>query len=397
MRVKSKLSNLANSNWTGKQIYLVMFALYLLLSYLETTSFMQYFSYSTLNYLMYIVAAIVVGKMYLMDGLQLPQILIRTVLLGFAFISWRHSNANQVILMMIFILGATNVSFRNIMKWFYWLEVIVTISIIVFAISGIIQDYIYHPVGRPMRMSLGINYPTDLSAHVLFLLLSHCYLHFNQLNLKYYVSYLLIAILMLIITNGRLSFICECLMILSCFLAKLAERGLLAAKLLTVCYWAASPILAVIIALLSYLFQPNIHIFAVINKALSGRLALGHQALDKGITMFGQQIHENGLGGSKGMAIFLGHSHQQYFYIDSSYLRLFIIYGFVVGLIFMLMLMFIGLRATSNLDYPMMVAILVIGVSCCVEQHLLDVSFNPFLLSLVAIPDTYLEDKHESI
>lgn len=397
MRVKSKLSNLANSNWTGKQIYLVMFALYLLLSYLETTSFMQYFSYSTLNYLMYIVAAIVVGKMYLMDGLQLPQILIRTVLLGFAFISWRHSNANQVILMMIFILGATNVSFRNIMKWFYWLEVIVTISIIVFAISGIIQDYIYHPVGRPMRMSLGINYPTDLSAHVLFLLLSHCYLHFNQLNLKYYVSYLLIAILMLIITNGRLSFICECLMILSCFLAKLAERGLLAAKLLTVCYWAASPILAVIIALLSYLFQPNIHIFAVINKALSGRLALGHQALDKGITMFGQQIHENGLGGSKGMAIFLGHSHQQYFYIDSSYLRLFIIYGFVVGLTFMLMLMFIGLRATSNLDYPMMVAILVIGVSCCVEQHLLDVSFNPFLLSLVAIPDTYLEDKHESI
>lgn len=397
MRVKSKLSNLANSNWAGEQIYLVMFALYLLLSYLETTSFMQYFSYSTLNYLMYIVAAIVVGKMYLMDGLQLTQILIRTVLLGFAFISWRHSNANQVILMMIFILGATNVSFRNIMKWFYWLEVIVTISIIVFAISGIIQDYIYHPVGRPMRMSLGINYPTDLSAHVLFLLLSHCYLHFNQLNLKYYVSYLLIAILMLIITNGRLSFICECLMILSCFLAKLAERGLLAAKLLTVCYWAASPILAVIIALLSYLFQPKIHIFAVINKALSGRLALGHQALDKGITMFGQQIHENGLGGSKGMAIFLGHSHQQYFYIDSSYLRLFIIYGFVVGLIFMLMLMFIGLRATSNLDYPMMVAILVIGVSCCVEQHLLDVSFNPFLLSLVAIPDTYLEDKHESI
>lgn len=397
MQGKEKTNN--TNLITGTQLYLAMFSLYLFLSFIETTSFMQYLNYNSLNHLTYVLALVVVGKMYLMDGLEINDLVVRTLLLLVAFISWRLSHVNQVFLIMAFIVGAHGVSFKQIIKMFYHLEVILLACVVCFALLGVIKNYVYHPQGRSIRLSLGIIYPTDLSAHILYLLLSHCYLHWKRLNFFYYAGYFAISIMMLLITNGRLSFICEVLLIAACLLAKSAEHGNLAAKMIVVCYWATAPILSLSIFLLSYLYSPYSVALSTINKALSGRLAFGKQAMDKGITVFGQNIHENGLGGEKGMAIFLGHSHQSYFYIDSSYLRLFIMNGAVMGLIILFILIIIGIRATLQHDYAMMVAMFIVGVNCMAEQHLMDISFNPFMLALFALPINikYLEDIHDNV
>lgn len=379
------------------QIYLLMFSAYLVISFVETTSFMQFFSFNTLNHITYLLAIVVLIKMFLMDGLSNVQLIVRLTLLLIAFLSWQKSQSNQIILMMVFILGATDVPFNRIIHWFYNIELILIVSIIMFSIMGIIRNYVYRPIGRPVRFSLGISYPTDLSSHVLFILLAHCYIHYSRLNYKYYFGYFVVAVCLLVITNGRLSFLCELLMILSCWLAKLAEGGLISAQLITTCYWFATPILALTAILLSYIYSPNVHWLNSFNNMLSGRLSLGHQAIRKGFTLWGRHIHENGLGGSKGMQIFLGHVHQNYFYIDSSYLRLFVIYGIVIACVVISFMMIIGVRATVRINYPMMIAMLIVSFTCFAEQHLLEISFNPFLIALVANSTAQLEDSDEQV
>lgn len=394
MNIWKKSVNVLDS-LTGEQIYLVMFAIYLMISFLETTSFMQFFSFNALNHLTYLLAIVVLIKMFLMDGLSVVQLIARLMLLLVAFLSWRRSQSNQIILMMIFIVGATNVSFDKIIRWFYGIELILITAVILFSICGIIQNYVYHPVGRPVRFSLGISYPTDLSSHILFLMLAHCYLYYRRLNYRYYFAYFAVAIAFLLVTNGRLSFICEVLMILACILAKMSEKGFASAQIITVCYWITTPILALTAMLLSYLYNPHITLLYAINNGLSGRLALGNQALHKGLYFFGNKIHENGLGGSNGMAIFLGHVHQKYFFIDSSYLRLFLIYGIVVACIIITFMIIIGFRATVQKNYPLMIAILIVSITCFAEQHLLEISFNPFLLALMASSTIHLEETNE--
>lgn len=73
-----------------------------------------------------------------------------------------------------------------------------------------------------------------------------------------------------------------------------------------------------------------------------------------------------------------------YFFIDSSFIRLAIIYGLVIGVFVIIVMLLIGMRSISTRGFCLAAIILLLGISCMVEQHLLDISYNPFLIALLA-------------
>ena len=93
--------------------------------------------------------------------------------------------------------------------------------------------------------------------------------------------------------------------------------------------------------------------------------------------LFGQHVEEMGNGRSI-------ETRENYFFIDDSYLRMALIYGIVILVVVLFMMIVIANRAIYNRRAALYLAMLVIAVHCFMEQHILEMAFNPFLLGMFA-------------
>lgn len=369
----------------GEILYFFAFVLYFFFSFIRNTTFNPYIGARPFNLVSYMVVGLLVIKIYIFDRQQLKSVFLTTIGLGIAVVSWRMSGSNLIIVMMAFILGARNISFKKIIKWYFWLGTVMLFMVMFFSLTGVIQNMVFVAKGRVPRYALGIIYPTDFAAHVLYLVLAHSYLNYESLNVKYYITYFIVASITMLVTNARLSFICLLLTIPVLWIAKHAElEHRPVAKLVASLYWTSTPLLAVITFFATYLFDNTNHIFYMIDHLLSGRLSYGNMSLWRyPITFWGQKVIEHGHGGSAGMKVFNQHD-AGYFYIDSSYMRLIMIYGLVVAVIMVGIFMAISIRETSAKRYVIPAILFIVSISCMVEQHLLELTYNPFLLALFA-------------
>ena len=136
----------------------------------------------------------------------------------------------------------------------------------------------------------------------------------------------------------------------------------------------------------SYFYTANNALFRIANEAFSKRLGISNLAINKyGLSLFGNHVLEHGFGGDQGIHHFYQSGMSgNYFFIDSSYMRLAIIYGLVIGIFVIIVMSLISLRSAATKDFCLAAIILLVSVSCMIEQHLLDISYDPFLIALLA-------------
>ena len=91
-----------------------------------------------------------------------------------------------------------------------------------------------------------------------------------------------------------------------------------------------------------------------------------------------------GYGGIAGLKQFYN-PQAKYFYLDSSYVRLAVIYGLIIGVLLVVFMTVIAYRSTLRHEFILAAVILLISIHCIVEQHLFDISYDPFLISLIAV------------
>lgn len=383
-----KLKKFFNTKFNGEQLYLLAFAYCLVFLFIFTTTFTDYFPTRLLQLLSYLSLGMVFVKIYLFDNYDIKQLFGISFILLLVALSWRHSQSNtqsnMILYMMIFILGAKGVHFRKIIEWFYKIELIMMTLVIIYSLFGIITNLAYLAPGRPTRYALGMVYPTDMASHILFLILAKCYLTFPELKWYHYGLFLVLAILMKEIADARLSSYTTIILIVVMIIAQGAQKGNRVARYIASLFWTIIPILAYIAIITVINFDINNQMMKKANDLLSGRLLLSWQALQKyGIGWFGKPVIEHGSGGAKGLHEFFNSAN--YFYIDSSFIRLLIIYGVVMLFIIVGIMIYISIRSTFKNSYIIPAIMVIVAMSCLVEQHLLDLSFNPFLLSLLAI------------
>lgn len=369
---------------SGEKIFLFCFSVTLIASFLANTTFTQYIvikDFNRINYLMMFVLAL---KIYILDDFNWKQLFAVSGLLLLGIYSWRVTKINSVMILLTYILAAKNVNFNRIVRRYFKVNFILIALTSLYSVMGIIRNLSYSR-GGVERYAMGIIYPTDYASYIFYLILAFCFLHYKKLGKFHYLSFIFIAVVLYLITNARLDFVLILLIVPVVMIAKKGESenfGL--SKILASNYWSSIIILPYCYILLNIYFKPSVSIYHYLDKLLSGRLTYGSIAMHRySIHLFGQKIVEHGWGGIKGSEM-LKNNPAKYFFIDSSFVRLLMIYGAVLFVLLIAVMMIISLRGELRENYLMPAILLMITLSSLIDQHLLELSFNPFLLALLA-------------
>lgn len=377
-----------NTPITGKQLYFLAFVAYFIPAFLIDTTFTEYLSWSKLRLISYIAIPLILFKIYILDKWNWRELTIITVLIGISIVCWRAARYPEILMMMAFILGARNVPFKNIIEWYFYLSVSFLIALAVISLLNIVPNLVYHSMLRPTRYSLGMAYTTFVASHVVYITLAYCYLRFGKMNWLDYLGILAIGVIVMKITDTRLDFYEMILIVPIMFIAQRAQHGKIYSRIFASFWWMSTPILAMITIVSAYFYNPQNHIFLKINSLLSGRLSLSNVGFKRyPISLFGRKIVENSFGGTRG-AKFANHNLYElstsYFYLDSSFIRMLLVWGFLIFIFVIVAIIFITVRDTKQRRYALPAIFLLIAINSVLEPHILQIIYNPFLLALLA-------------
>lgn len=392
-----KRQQIARLAWfNGTNLYYLAFAYTVFFSFIRMTNFIPTIPSGLVNRSLYLVIVLLIFKIYALDQLNWKQLIACSLILLVSIISWRQSRSVDILIFVLFILGARDVNFRKLVRIFTILVGMMLIYTILISQIGIIKDAIYVR-DHISRHSLGINYPTDLAAHFFYLILGYGYLRFGRLHWPDWIGMLIIGSLMFWVTNARTDFALTLLTIPVFAVAQRANRGFRLSRLTSSLYWMVTPLAFYCTVLLSYFYQSSNHWMSILNKILSSRLELSNQALSTyGISLFGKRVIEHAYGGSAGLKLFHA-TTSKYFYIDSSFIRLAVIYGLVISILIIAAMTYIGFQSTSVKGYCLAAIMLLVGIHCIIEQHILDISYNPFVIAVFAQNAYWCSEKKENI
>lgn len=388
--IRKILSKLNNIHVNGEKIYLFMFVITLISSFLINTTFAQFIPVKVFDRVIYLTMFILLIKIYILDNIKLSELLGITVLLLIAVYSWRKTTYIAFMVMATYIVAARSVDFNKIIKYYFNTNLTLILGVTIYSLVGIIKNLAYSRNGV-IRYALGIDYPTDYAAYIFYLILAYSFLNYKKLNSKIYLFYGLIAVLLNVMTNARLDVILIFLTIIFFAVSKSAEKRINPlTRFIASNYWSQILILPYAYLLLNIYFTSKNKIFLKLNNLLSGRLFYGHLALiNYPIKLLSQKVNEHGWGGVQGLKLFK-QEQEKYFFIDSSFIRLLVIYGLVIFVLVICTMLWISLKGTVNASYLMPTIILLITISSLIDQHLLELTYNPFLLILFA---TYEKSK----
>ena len=142
------------------------------------------------------------------------------------------------------------------------------------------------------------------------------------------------------------------------------------------------------------LYAKGTHVGSVLDLVLSNRLQLTLEILrDQGITAFGSNFPQAGLGGS---TVAIG--PEKYYFLDSSYPLLLIRYGWVLFLAAAALWTKMGLSAYRMKDRKLLYVMTVVAVHALSEHHFPDVQYNMLLvMPFAAIPNREAAAKEKTL
>lgn len=380
----------------GQIIYEIAFAFEFVVAFLITSTYTDYFSNHLLHLLMFVGLALVLLKIFLFDDLDLKWLAIDAIVLILLLITWRTSKEFSLFSMGIFVLGARNVDFKRIIKIYFYVGMLLLAFVVISAMGGLIRNLVYRrDMTNIVRQSFGIAYPTDFAAHVLYLILAYAYLKFGKIKWYDYAVFLAAAVFLVKFSDARLSAYAIILSIPVLWIGQRAQTDHLLSRFIASFYWTVPILSAYLVIIASYFFTPSNKILTKVNNASSGRLFLGHKAISEyGFSMFGKQIIEHGWGGANGLKM-SQNAPANYFFVDSSFLRMTILYGIIMAIIILLAMTKISWESFQKGSFALASIIVIVSVSAMVEQRLLDLAYDPFLIALLA--DVYTQHKAEDI
>ena len=240
--------------------------------------------------------------------------------------------------LLILILGAYRVNFRNILKTYIAVWSVLLVVTIIGAMTGLAENLVYYQQvenGMRVRMALGICYPTDLAAYVVFLMFGYATIRNKEITSLEIFIMIAMAFIVFYITDARTDFVVMLLLDIMLFICKSFEKYVnrILQKKQIKCMIYFIPIF---ICALSWMFtllynEQNEFMVKLDNSFLSTRLSLGKQVIDNYSTsVFGKYIYEKGFGGST-------ESFDGYTFLDCSYISI----GMKYGIAFLILVLFV--------------------------------------------------------
>lgn len=369
-----------------EKLYLISFALALFANFITGT--MLGLDNMIVQIIYLIAIFLVISKTVIFDTNSSKDIYLYVSFMIVTYLIGRNANDYQLYYYMYFILGAKGVDYKKILKIFLVTISLLLVIINVIGLAGIIPNIEIGRANSPeLRYALGMIYPTDFAARVFYLMLIFTTLRKFRVNLPEYISLVAIMLYIFFVTDTKLDAILMALMLMCILFRKYIYLTLQKcnSKLIS------SLMIAFIFfnILLAYIYTPTIGILQKINDLLTGRLYYGNVAFKKyNVTLFGQFVEQNGFGGLPKKII-------EYFYIDSSYVRILMMFGMLIFFATIIMLVMLVNKYMNNKQYALLLMLFFVVLSSAIDQHFVEMSFNPILLSLFANNKFFKEQKLE--
>lgn len=382
---KNKISALLKDDMTGTQMYLLALAVFLFGDTLTTTMFQA----SGRLYLICraVPVLLIIMKVLLFDRYSVRAFWLTLIMLFIGAVVFVKSGYMEPVLWMVMLTGARNVPWKKILQVY-----ILVVSCIVFmafcaSLLEIIENLQYAIVGSTrVRNSFGSMYTTDFASHIFSVCLAAFYLLKERLKIWHYVAAFIIAMLVFRFCNTRLDVGCMLLLIVVFLFLNLQNKKTSAAGkyqhydgIAGKMAWFM-PLMTVIMFAATVLYRSGNSLIASVNTVLSDRLRLGYIGLSRyGFSLLGQQVEMIGNGGSTEIS-------ENYFFVDCSYLYVFLRYGALILLI--VLGIYILCCKKFRKDSYFLAAIVLVSINCMIAHHLMELTYNPFALALfAAVPE----------
>ena len=321
-----------------------------------------------------VIAALLCGIAALLLQDSVRQALFEALILTSGYLHWKVGGGKYgYFIFCVLIVGMTGRSFKALLTIACSIGTAMMVAAFAASQLGIIEDLVY----TGGRHSFGIIYCTDCAAHILFLMIMYAMLRLEEMTLIEYVVMILCCGIMTM-TKCKTD-VCCCILLLA---------GLLVYKFTV--KWHRSKVVKIvsgamvfsylICALFSFVMTFAIDpedpkTFEILDRTVIYRVILNRQALQTGpFSMFGTVIEEHGFGGrTKNLP-----SYDEYFFIDSSYIRLFVIGGVALFCLILLTMTYAQIRCYAYKNYGFIFLLSLAALACFMEHHLMEYAYNLF-------------------
>ena len=345
----------------------------LLVSILKTSTINSSSAFETFVRIVAVISIVILCCKGMIDLYSFKNFIFTLLFLIILILTWRISGENFVLFLFVPVIFSKGINPQNVNRVFFVICMLSITIIMILSLKGVIPNLTYVR-GNIVRNSFGIIYPTDFAAYIFYLVCSYIYMRRELYSFIEVMVIILIAYIVYLKTNARLDYICTILAAIFCYLVRFnwVKKMMERVKL----FFPIVP--AVIILILTYFYNSGSSFFVKIDELLSERLSIvAPMFKEYGIKPFGNKIYQNGLGGASGQNF--NFMVDKYTFIDSAYLRLILMYGFIITLLILIYLTY----QLSYINDEFLVSILiVVFISSTVEMHMLQVAYNPFFIML---------------
>lgn len=292
---------------------------------------------------------------------------------------------DNILFMILMILGARGISFRKIVKVFFTVSLIATVGVVAGSQTGLIENLVYQQAGRNIRIAFGFAYPTSFAAHIYFLVLCFWYLRAGKLTIAGSLIPAFFGVFVYIFCEARftsISLLLLAFVMCCCVLYRVyCRRKGRIYRINPVCsgILALSPVLcAGGINVLSVFYTEKNSLLVFLNQFITNRLALAKKGVDLfGFSAWGRNIRMIGSGGTTTQPT-------QYFFLDSAYMQFSLQYGLVILALILLMLLFLCCRARAEKQWDFLWILVFVSVNGVIEANIFQLIYCPFLLAVFA-------------
>lgn len=372
----------------GKTAYWTMFLSMLIYRFLNTTLFFE-------NIDVLYAGEGVISRICTVLFLQ-PQAIIAVIVILLCLteepFNWKHTGmtiaycmlllycgqkteSDSLLSYLMFLPGTVHMDFEKLIKVDMLISTVLTVITMLCSFSGIIDNLTWDMGNGQVRMAFGFIYSTDFAAHIFFLMLGWWYLRRKKAGWKDAIFWLVISAAVLKFSIARnSSALIAVAAILMAYCDKIKKTDSLEKKLLP----EAPLICAAAVSGVSIFFNPEISWMQQLDSWFSNRLLLVKRAIDiYGFRLWGASIPMTGNGSKTS-------SGELYYYIDSGYMQVSLLYGVILLVIVLCLLTWICQKAAKQDQRILLWIVALACVHGMIEQHLFELEYFPFFLAAFA-------------
>ncbi|MFZ7214430.1 hypothetical protein ACLSYY_02145 [[Pasteurella] aerogenes] len=284
------------------------------------------------------------------------------------------------VLIFLFILMCRNIPFCTIMKTFLVSTLLGMLFILMTYLFDLYPETyldLFRTDGT-YRYLLGYRFPTFLPNYYFHLVLCWFFLRKEKITILELLIILLINYPLYMFTDTKAVFwlvILSCMAILFVKLFKINYSTLLFGTIYKLFTKYGFIIFAAIAIYFQYTYDPSLEWMGKLNTMFSGRLALGHWGFELyGVQPFGSLVEFT--------TMLEANESNKFFYIDSAYVQLLLVYGAIIFALVCIGYTRIGSSIVKHNDKYFGLVLIFLFAHSITDPQLMSPEFNPFLLCL---------------